>query len=162
MKRKVGNLPCETVRAPAHALTCLLNVLRSLGWRFLFSEEKVLFFGQKSCYKQDSQEERFVSLPLNGKRLSRLFNICQTWGDWLSLCKEVTGIDSFIRSKFKDCKDVYLHHTVRRPSVLGTHWAQLWRAAGVQTIACEHQRTIPAVWLYPCSPTTLSSPAKMP
>lgn len=69
-------------------MTCSLNV-RKFGMKiFAVWSKKVLFFGQKSCYKQDSQEERFVSFPLSGKRLSRLLNICQVWGDCLSLHKK--------------------------------------------------------------------------
>lgn len=124
-----------------------LSVLGSWGWRFLLSVEKVQFFVEKSYYKQDSQEERFVSFFVNGKRLSRLLNICQMWGDWLSLHEKVTDIDSFTRSKCKDYKDMYLHppYTLQRPPALGTHWAQLWRSADR---AHELQRTICAVQLY--------------
>ena len=155
--------PLATVRA-AHGLACLLSAIGSLGWRLLLPEEKVLFFGHKSCYKQDSQEERFVSFPLNGKRLSRLLNICQTWGDCLPLCKGVSSIDSFIRSKFKACKDTVSasDSTLPRPSVLGTHWARLWRVETAQTMAGERQRMIPAEQLRPCSPATLPSPARTP
>lgn len=135
-----------TVRAPACGLTCFLNVIGSLGWRFLLSKEKVLFFGHKSCYKQDSQEERFVSFPLNGKRLSRLLNICQTWGDCLSLHKEVNSIDSFIRSKFKAARILSASHsTLQRPFVLGTCQAQLWRVERVAKPAHQPQRMIPAI-----------------